>query len=256
MKVTVIGSGNVAEALVKGCLKASIQLSQICSRNELRGKFLASIAKTKWFNKAIEASDVYLVAVKDSAIEEAILQANIPLDSVIAHTAGAVSIEAIPDKYKNRAVFYPFQTFTKGIDVDFETIPIFCEATNQKTLETITTLAGLLSKAVYEAGLDTRCRIHLSGVFVNNFVNHMYSISRKILQKQDLPFATLFPLMKETLRKAMANEDPDDVQTGPAVRGDLGTISRHLELLEDDENMCNIYKSITQNICKRTLKKD
>lgn len=256
MKVSIVGSGNVAEALAKACHRAKIDIAQICARNELRGRYLAEMVGTKWSGRIVEDADIYLIAVKDLAIGEAVKNFHIPQKAVVAHTAGAVSIDAIPVEYPNRAVFYPFQTFSKGIDVDFSEVPIFCEGTNPKTLNLVKTLAQKLSPFVYEASVETRCSIHLSGVFVNNFVNHMYSVAKGILQKNNVPFSVLVPLMKETLRKAIGSEDPDSMQTGPAVRGDLDTISRHLAMMDGDENLCNIYKSITQNICKRTSKKD
>ena len=45
---------------------------------------------------------------------------------MVAHTSGSVGIYDLDKKLK-RGVFYPLQTFTKGADVDFSTVPICIE---------------------------------------------------------------------------------------------------------------------------------
>jgi predicted short-subunit dehydrogenase-like oxidoreductase (DUF2520 family) len=58
------------------------------------------------------------------------------------------------------------------------------------------------------------------------------------------------PLIKETISKAL-EEGPERSQTGPAVRNDLNTIEKHLELLSFSPDLQNIYKEITNSIIKR-----
>jgi predicted short-subunit dehydrogenase-like oxidoreductase (DUF2520 family) len=43
---------------------------------------------------------------------------------------------------------------------------------------------------------------------------------------------------------------PSEVQTGPAKRGDLKTIKKHIALLENDKSLQSIYKLITKRISK------
>ena len=42
--------------------------------------------------------------------------------------------------------------------------------------------------------------------------------------------------------------DPADVQTGPAIRNDLSTISRHLQVLENYPEMSELYGMLTEGI--------
>ena len=68
----------------------------------------------------------------------------------------------------------------------------------------------------------------------------------KSIKEKDIPFALLHRLIEETARKGIAN-DPNSVQTGPAIRKDSKTIQNHLEYLEEGP-FYEIYKLLTQSI--------
>ena len=51
--------------------------------------------------------------------------------------------------------------------------------------------------------------------------------------------------------KKIKYASPSLAQTGPAKRGDFETISKHLMLLENDEEKKEIYKLLTASIKKR-----
>jgi predicted short-subunit dehydrogenase-like oxidoreductase (DUF2520 family) len=57
------------------------------------------------------------------------------------------------------------------------------------------------------------------------------------------------PLIKETISKALEN-GPDSSQTGPAVRNDLNTIEKHMELLSFSPDLQKLYNEITKSILK------
>lgn len=59
----------------------------------------------------------------------------------------------------------------------------------------------------------------------------MFKIGSDIVQKHNLPFDVLLPLIEETVHKIGKNA-PIDMQTGPAVRGDNVTIEKHLAFIE------------------------
>ncbi len=99
-----------------------------------------------------------------------------------------------------------------------------------------------------------RKELHLCGVFASNFSNAIYAASASIAKRAGIPFDYLKPLIKESCSKAMSVEDPRSVQTGPAVRGDLETQSRHLEMLREDEKLREIYKILSLQIWETSKK--
>ena len=114
--------------------------------------------------------------------------------------------------------------------------------------------ARLISSQVEYADSARRKHIHLAGVFVNNFTNHMYHIGAEVVEDEGLSFDVLKPLIEETASKAVATNDPSMVQTGPAVRGDSGVTAEHIAMLKEDAERQKIYKDITKSIWETSKK--
>lgn len=268
MKTVIIGSGNVAEALaltVKSMRPGTgkPELVQICARNRNEGSALAAKAMvpyTSSFDKLADAG-LYILAVSDSAIPEVSSRMNVPAGAVVVHTAGSIGMDAISGHIANKGVIYPFQTFTKGRRTDLSKVPVFIEYSDPQAERAVRNFAYSLSHRVLQSTADTRTRVHLAGVFANNFVNHMYAVAGHILNDDGLSFDIVKPLIEETTAKALSAIHPASVQTGPAVRGDQVTIRRHLELIESGapegskEKIKEMYLKITENIWETSKKK-
>ena len=246
-RVVVVGSGNLAEALAHALSQSSLELVGILARNEARGRALALSCGSTWSNDFQHPlpADIYLISVSDRAVAEVAQSLCVDASAVVAHTAGCVPIEALKP-HAQRAVFYPLMTFTKGRQVDFSVIPLFLES-SQSLMPRMEAFARQLSSSIHHADSAMRERIHLSGVFANNFVNHLYALAEQVVASADLDFDVLKPIIYETAQKACDSSSPRMVQTGPAIRGDQGTQQRHIELMTDDK-MKDIYTKISQNI--------
>ena len=148
---------------------------------------------------------------------------------------------------KNRkGVFYPLQTFSKNAVVNFEAIPICLESENNDDYKLLETVAKSISDKVFNINSNQRKALHVSAVFVNNFVNHLYKIGNDICIENNIPFEILQPLITETANK-ITSLSPNEAQTGPAKRNDTQTINTHLQFLSD-ENQKEIYKILTKSI--------
>ena len=67
-----------------------------------------------------------------------------------------------------------------------------------------------------------------------------------ICRQNNLSFDLLKPLLKETIEK-LNNLSPKQSQTGPAIRNDNETISKHIKLITKDR-LKEIYKVLTSAI--------
>ena len=246
-RIIIIGSGNVAEQLALAVSEATeLELVQLYARNAERGPRVAQMAHTAWCNRPEELreADLYLVAVSDRAVAEVASSLPIPAEAVVAHTAGSVALEALLP-HPHRAILYPFQSFSAGRRVDFGPIPLFLEASSEEAMSVVERVAKALSKCIYRASSEQRRRIHLAGVICNNFTNCLYQLALQTIREAGLPYEVLHALMEETAQKAIAAQEPAQVQTGPARRGDTTTQQRHLELIED-ERLKQLYELISQ----------
>lgn len=252
IKATVIGSGNVAQHLIHAFLKSdTIELQQVFSRQEESVSHLVDDSKiaTNW--QQLLESDIYIIAVSDSAIAE--VSSNLPFKNrFVVHTSGGVPLEELDSKNR-RGVFYPLQTFTKDKEVDFSKIPICLESEVDDDYTTLEDLAEAIGAKHYLISSNQRKSLHVAAVFVNNFTNHLYQIGKEICAEHQLPFEILKPLITETAEKVQ-HLSPLEAQTGPAKRNDQNTIQAHLALLTNNMQK-EIYKILTQSIQQSNVKK-
>jgi len=247
-KIAIIGSGNVATHLAQVFFKNKQSVSEIYSRNEKEGKILAKSVNAKFISKITEIgknSEVIIMAISDDAIAEVSKNLNIE-GKILAHTSGITNTEILSIATQNVACFYPLQTFTKGHLVDFKQIPILITSNNQKSLSALKAIAYKISKKVKVITDLERQKLHLSAVIVNNFTNHLFTLSSKYLTKNKIDFDLLKPLIQETANK-ISTSKPNKNQTGPAKRNDMKTIEKHLSFIEDND-LKEIYKILTKSI--------
>ena len=250
-RIVLIGAGNVATHLglafqAKGC-----EIVQVYSRTEESAKDLAERLQVPYTVSLEEVSanaDLYIVAVKDAALQEVIPSlVKGREDALFVHTAGSISMDVWKGCARRYGVFYPMQTFSKLRMVDFSSVSFFVEASGSDELRLLKELAMSLSPKVYEASSEQRRYLHLAAVFACNFTNHMYALSASLLEKQGLPFDAMLPLIDETARK-VHELPPVQAQTGPAIRRDENVTDKHLAMLSEEPVMREIYEKISKNI--------
>ena len=251
IKVTILGSGNVAQQLIQAFAKAiNIEIVQVFARNPSEIYHLIDSEKIVSDYKKLLESDLFIIAVSDVSIAEVSNQ--IPfLNQLIAHTSGSFSIDGL--NIKNRkAVFYPLQTFSKSKKVDFQGIPICLETQFDADYQILETAAKSISNKIFKIDSQQRKSLHVAAVFVCNFVNHLYQMGSDICNENNVDFEILKPLIQETANK-IKTLSPANAQTGPAIRNDNETINAHLNFLSS-ENQKDIYKLLTKSIIDNAKK--
>lgn len=244
-----VGSGNVAWHLINAFIRKGIRVMQILANNEKTAKSLSKKFTVPYIldpSLLVKNADLYILAVQDDRIRKVALGLGLS-DQLLVHTSGFTSIEVLNGASANYGVLWPLQTFSAGRKVEYGRVPFFIEGNSAETAELLAMFAGLVSSQVMVTGSATRQKIHLAAVFASNLANQLYAISASILERQDIPFSVMAPLILETAAKA-GQQHPLQSQTGPAVRKDLRVIEKHLELLRDDPAYQDIYRLITENI--------
>jgi len=250
--ISFIGAGNVAWHLAPALENVGHYVKEVYtpggkSAKKLVGNLYDADVKAD-LDFSDSASQIFILAIPDDAVQRTAQEIKLPEQSLLVHTSGNKGLEVL--EYSAAAatgVFYPLQTFSKNRKVDFENIPFLLESENKEAVKILKILAKSLSKNVQLISSAQRKQMHLAAVFSCNFTNHMMSLSEKIMKNAQLDFSLLHPLILETIEKALKHA-PQSVQTGPAKRGDLETLDKHMEMLKSDENVQEIYRLISQNI--------
>jgi predicted short-subunit dehydrogenase-like oxidoreductase (DUF2520 family) len=253
-RIAILGAGNVGYQLTWHLNNGGHQIVQVYSRHLPAAKWvgnLMDIPFTSDINELTTDADVYFIAVNDDSVPEVAKQLHLG-DKVVAHTSGAVPMSILEGVSTNYGIFYPLQTLSRNISVDFSLIPICLNGVNDHTREILKDVATALTRKVVIVDDEKRLAIHVAAVIANNFTNHLFSISQIILERNGLSFEILKPLINETVRK-IQNHEPLNVQTGPAIRKDEETIRRHLRFLEGDQRFNEIYRLMSNSILELSV---
>ncbi len=242
-RLVICGTGNVARQLFDAFqTSADVKVVQVAGRNREALAYFDKYTDTSDHFNNLRKADVYLLAVSDSAIATV---AHHLKEGLVAHCSGSTSIDHLPESGR-RGVFYPLQTFSQELKVDFENIPICLEAENEVDYKVLEDLALCISGKTYRVSSEQRLGLHLAAVFVNNFTNHLFHVGQTICEQKGLSFEILLPLIEETLRK-INHMTPLEAQTGPARRNDIHTEQIQLEQIENKSYQA-IYKTISNSI--------
>ena len=244
-----IGAGNLAANLSLALFKKGFNISQVYSRTIHSAKMLAEKVESSFTVSTDEidmSSDIYVVALKDDAIDEVLSQIDFQ-NKLVIHCAGSLPLSVLQKYSSNTGVFYPLQTFLKSRMISFENIPVFVEASSKENEEIILSVARKISKIVTVLDSEKRQMLHVSAVFACNFVNYFYTIAAELLESKDISFDALRPLIMETAEKVMTME-PGKAQTGPAMRFDKNIMEKHLSLLNSNKDYQELYMSVSKGI--------
>ena len=226
-KLVFIGAGKVATAL-SASLKGKAHIIQVYSKTLANAKKLGQKTAGSYTNnlkKIVPDADIYIIAVKDDAIEEVSKTLKLP-GKIIIHTSGSTELKTLKNISKNIGVLWPMHSFTGKAGLLPKT-PFFIEASNKKTEKELTVLVKQLKGIPYYIDSKKRAIVHMTAVFVNNFPNHLFTIAEAFCKKAGVPFKLFLPLADETINN-IKKRSPALSQTGPASRNDKKIIYKHL----------------------------
>lgn len=251
-KIALIGAGNVAWQLAPALEDAGHEITEVYSRDlakaiEVTERVYSAEAKDD-LDFSESKAQIFILAVKDSAIPEVADAVILPEGSILVHTSGTMPLDILGYSSASfTGIFYPLQSFTKGKKIEMDEVPFLLETEDEETLQKLKKLAKSLSPLVYTVRSKDRKAIHIAAVFASNFSNHMIRIAEEIMRRQGLDFEMLKPLIIETISKSL-QIGAKKAQTGPAVREDYETLEEHFRFLNYNEQVAEIYRLISQDI--------
>lgn len=248
-KISFLGAGRVAESLCLEFLSRGHIIKQIVSPGKINGTALAKLSGAGWSAKPEfdTETEIIIAALPDRELKAALSVIKCHSKTIVVHTAGSFGLEVFPEAAFSKGVFYPLQTFSKGRKINFAEVPVFIEASDEKTIKVLDSLATSAGCSVYRTDKVQRTMLHAAAVFVSNFTNHMLTAGKEVSSKAGFPFEILVPLIRETIEKAI-EKGPEKSQTGPAIRHDSNTIEKHMELLSFSPELRSVYAEVTRAI--------
>ncbi|WOQ15978.1 DUF2520 domain-containing protein [Raineyella sp. W15-4] len=239
--VAVLGTGRLAHALTGALTARGVAASMLSARDPDRAR-------------ALDA-DLTVLAVSDDAIgplaAALAAEAGEPADadgtSGVVHCSGALDLAPLAPLATGRwlGAWHPMQAFAT---VDTPIAPgvtwgITAEAELREVLVGLTATLGGRPVLLRE---EDRPRYHAAATMASNYTVVLIDHAARLLQDcgldADAALEALLPLVRTSLDGLQGVGLPGGL-TGPAVRGDVGTIRRHLAALADRPDTAALYRA-------------
>jgi predicted short-subunit dehydrogenase-like oxidoreductase (DUF2520 family) len=249
--IVIAGAGRVATQLGLQLVRSQLPVAQVLGRSRDTTQLLAEQLGAKPVYDTADLrtdADWVLLAVPDDDIATVGAQvAKVLTNALVTHTSGATPGAVLAPFCPFYGVFYPLQTFSLHRQPDWPMIPLCVDAKHVDDMRWLKYMAERLGCTAYTVSDAQRAQLHVAAVFANNFSNHCFNIAEQLLKEAALPFNMLHPLIEETARKAVSTS-PAAAQTGPAIRGDMATQTRHFALLEKHPDLQQLYQLLSEAI--------
>lgn len=246
MRLGLIGGGRAAWAFGSSWLRIGWPIAGVWLREQSHSR-LPQLLKTERsdLQQLAADSELLLVAVSDRSINEC---ANmIPeTEAIVFHASGAMP--SVRDGFS----LHPLKTLPLvGEPSDLKDTLLVFEGNHRKT-------AKLMVKAIgarfAEISAELKPLYHAAAVFGANYVAALLDIAQQIMASAGVADsrAELAALAHSAIDNWVAHED-DTRFTGPASRGDMETIRRHLNALRDQPRLAQLYEILAEHIARQNL---
>ncbi|HSP33570.1 MAG TPA: DUF2520 domain-containing protein [Thermoanaerobaculia bacterium] len=242
----IVGGGRAAWAFGSAWRRIGWPIAGVTLRDASHGSIarLLGTSRVEMDDLARDA-EVILIAVSDRSIAE-VASAIPQTEAIIFHASGATP------SIRGGFSLHPLKTLAAiGEPSDLQDALLVFEGHHRKT-------AKLIAKAIgarfEEITAEQKPLYHAAAVFGANYVAALLDIAQQIMTGAGLGDVRedLAALARSAIDNWLAHVD-DTRFTGPAARGDLETIRRHINALRDQPRLAELYEILAEHIARQNL---
>jgi predicted short-subunit dehydrogenase-like oxidoreductase (DUF2520 family) len=264
--VAVVGPGRAGGSLARSLLAAGVPVTAMATRDGGPHPVADRLGlPTCTPGEALDRADVVLLAVPDDAVPDVVdqLAAAAPSVSgtpVVAHLSGALGIEPLTlldAAGLPVAAWHVLQAFPSPETGVRPGVVHALTADSTATEAVLLRLIEVLGGRVVRVREGDRARYHAAAVLAaNGTATLMLAAARHLIAcglTEVEALAALDPLV-DSAREAVVLRGIPDGLTGPWVRGDAGTVARHLAAIADDAATEQLYRALAQVVADATAR--
>jgi len=243
MNISVVGAGRVGTAMAVLLGRAGHRIVAVSGRGPTRDRASRFLSDVPFLDRAeaARAGDLVLIGVPDDAIpgivERIAAAGGFRDEQWVAHLSGASGLGVLAPARAAGArplAIHPLQTFP-DVSAALDLIPGCAMAVTADDAEGFTIgerIADDLMARPFRLDDAKRPLYHAAAVFASNYLIVTSAIAEDLFRKAGVPdaLAAMLPLQRASLDN-VERLGAGAALTGPAVRGDAGTIERNLEAL-------------------------
>jgi predicted short-subunit dehydrogenase-like oxidoreductase (DUF2520 family) len=264
LPITIVGLGGVGLGLSKALKSAGFLAVTLIGKGRAGEQRLVKALKVNYLSQVEELQQeqgVIILALREDQLSASVhdlTQLSLSWKKItVLHTSGSLGAEVLQPLARlgaGIAAWHPFQTFpkrAKGVTLAGVTFGI--DGNRRGMLAANRLTRALRGVPLRVAGKD-RVLYHLSAVLACGFVAADLQMAVEVLKKIGIPekraLQAVLPIARETLEQ-IAALGIQSAMTGPAVRGDLTTVLRHLRALTLlNPEMAKVYSTVSGYVLK------
>jgi predicted short-subunit dehydrogenase-like oxidoreductase (DUF2520 family) len=242
-KIGFIGAGTVGTTLAIELSGRGYSVVSVSSRSFSSAEKLARLIKgCRAFptgQEAADCADLIFITTPDDSILPAVSLLAWQGGQSVVHCSGADTADILEPARKQGAqtgVFHPLQTFA-GVKPAVGCLAgvAFAIEAGEPLLGTLKKMAASLGGQPVEIKAANRVLYHTAAVMVSNYTVTLVKLATDLWETFGIPphqsLNALLPLLRGTVDNLENTGLPDSL-TGPIARGDIGTVRKHLDALE------------------------
>ncbi|HVK78270.1 MAG TPA: DUF2520 domain-containing protein [Kofleriaceae bacterium] len=254
----VVGAGPVATALAGGLRLAGVPVLGLWARKPAAARAAAAAAGVAAFSPAppdlLLEADLIIVAVRDDAVREVaqrlVATGLVGSRHVLLHCSGAAAaaeaFAPVAGKVGGMGTLHPLRAVA-----DARTAmrnwkgTVFGVEGDARGLTAATQVAQLLGGTALPLEGGAMARYHAAAAIASNYVVAVIDAAVGLLRQAGVDEAAAVAALVPLAQGALANVAERGLAqglTGPIRRGDAGTVARHLEALDGEPALQELYR--------------
>jgi predicted short-subunit dehydrogenase-like oxidoreductase (DUF2520 family) len=270
MCIGFIGAGKVATAFGRYLHGHGIAISGYFDRHAEKSERASNATRSRAYPDAATLashSDIVLITTRDDQIADVCSdlcrQKKIGAHHLVGHMSGAHSSRILADaQHLGAAVFslHPLQAFADENKALAELPHTFFSLEGEgERLQPVRQILEQMGNRFFSISSENKSLYHLSACILSNYLVTLMDAGLVALGKSGIDpgegFQAMRPLIEGTLSN-IARMGTAKALTGPIIRGDAGTIRRHLQALKSSglEDIESLYRQMGLQTLKLTCR--
>lgn len=256
MRIGIIGAGKVGVTLGKYLTDAGIVVCGFYSRTKTNAAQAADFVKTNLYEELddlVRASDTLFITVPDGEIGnvwDCIAEYDLK-DKIICHFSGSLSSNVFSGIEHTGAAgvsIHPMYAFSDKFTSyqQFHTACLVIEGDPEAVQPMQILFASKLGHLVQQIQTEDKIKYHAAAALASNYMIALLETSMRLLAECGFSgedsLTLLRPLIQNNV-ESMLEKGTTEALTGPVERGDIGTVQKHLDVLQGGEAE-SIYRDL------------
>jgi predicted short-subunit dehydrogenase-like oxidoreductase (DUF2520 family) len=271
-RIAIIGAGRLGTALVRELARANYKISEVVSREKAASKIRArqlaaevgaraATVKTAQFNAdviwiCVPDSEIATVAREMAAVAPSVVQKQSTKKrwqgEVVFHSSGALTSDELDLLREQGAVVasvHPLMTFVRRSVPALEKVPFGIEG-DARAVREARRIVRQLGAQAFTVRKESKAAYHAWGTFLSPLLLAFLVTAEDVAGQAGVsgPDARkkMLPIVKQTLAN-YAVLGPAAAFSGPIVRGDVGTVKKHLRVLSKNSGASDVYIALVKS---------